>query len=77
MTTVFMSFVNMSSGKVFVHEWAKFRYGLFEEYGYPGDDIYPMFYYDQNLNTPKVQTSYPTGNINTGIKIRFNLAGVQ
>ncbi len=36
-----------------------------------------MFYYDQNLNTPKVQTSYPTGNINTGLKIRFNLAGVQ
>ena len=36
-----------------------------------------MFYYDQNLNTPKVQTSYPTGNINTGFKIRFNLAGVQ
>ncbi len=36
-----------------------------------------MFYYDQNLNTPKVQTSYPTGNVNTGFKIRFNLAGVQ
>ena len=36
-----------------------------------------MFYYDQNLNNPKVQTSYPTGNLNTGFKIRFNLAGVQ
>ena len=34
-------------------------------------------FYDQNLNTPKVATSYPTGNINTGIKVRFNLAGVQ
>ena len=34
-------------GKVFVHEWAKFRYGVFEEYGYPGDDRYPMFYYDR------------------------------
>lgn len=35
------------------------------------------YFYDQNLNTPKVATSYPTGNLNTGIKIRFNLAGVQ
>lgn len=35
------------------------------------------FYYDQTLNTPKVTTSYPTGNLSTGIKIRFNLAGVQ
>ena len=22
--------------KLFTHEWAKFRYGIFEEYGYPG-----------------------------------------
>ncbi|MEY4860447.1 MAG: cell surface protein SprA [Bacteroidota bacterium] len=35
------------------------------------------FFYDQNINTPKVATSYPTGNLNTGIKVRFNLAGVQ
>ncbi len=34
-------------------------------------------FYDQNINKPKVATSYPTGNLNTGIKIRFNLAGVQ
>ena len=32
-------------GQVFVHEWAKYRYGVFEEYGYPGDNKYPMFYY--------------------------------
>jgi len=35
------------------------------------------YYYDQNLNTPKVATSYPTGNMSTGLKLRFNLAGVQ
>ena len=35
------------------------------------------FYYDQTLNTPKVTTSYPTGNLSTGIRLRFNLAGVQ
>jgi len=34
-------------------------------------------YYDQTLNTPKVTTSYPTGNLSTGIRLRFNLAGVQ
>ena len=32
-------------GHVFVHEWSKFRYGVFEEHGYPGDPLYPMFYY--------------------------------
>ena len=35
------------------------------------------FYYDQTLNTPKVTTSYPTGNLSTGIRLRYNLAGVQ
>ena len=36
-----------------------------------------QFYYDQTLNTPKIQTSYPTGNLSTGLRVRFNLAGVQ
>jgi cell surface protein SprA len=36
-----------------------------------------QFYYDQTLNTPKIQTSYPTGNLSTGLRLRFNLAGVQ
>lgn len=35
------------------------------------------FYYDQTLNTPKVTTSYPTGNLSTGLRLRFNLAGVN
>merc|ERR1711971_469223 len=30
--------------KVVVHEWAKLRWGVFEEYGYPGDPKFPMFY---------------------------------
>ena len=34
-------------GQVFVHNWAKLRYGVFEEFGYPGDQLYPMFYYKQ------------------------------
>ena len=36
-----------------------------------------QFYYDQTLNTPKIATSYPTGNLSTGIRLRYNLAGVQ
>ena len=30
--------------KVVVHEWANLRWGVFEEYGYPGDAKFPMFY---------------------------------
>ncbi len=36
-----------------------------------------QFYYNQTLNTPKIANSYRTGNMNTGIRLRFNLAGVQ
>lgn len=36
-----------------------------------------QFYYDHTLNTPKIATSYPTGNLSTGIRLRYNLAGVQ
>ena len=32
-------------GKVIVHEWAKLRWGVFEEHGYPGDPQFPMFFY--------------------------------
>jgi cell surface protein SprA len=36
-----------------------------------------QLYYDQTINTPKIATSYPTGNVSAGIRLRFNLAGVQ
>ena len=29
---------------LFVFNWARYRYGVFEEFGYPGDELYPMFY---------------------------------
>merc|ERR1711970_768968 len=32
-------------GKVIVHEWAKLRWGVYEEHGYPGDEKFPMFFY--------------------------------
>ena len=36
-----------------------------------------IFYYEQQLNTPKVQTSFPTGNLKTGITIRYDLNGLK
>jgi hypothetical protein len=35
----------ITTGKAFVREWARLRYGVFEEHGYTGDDAsFPMFY---------------------------------
>ena len=31
--------------KILVHEWAKLRWGVYEEFGYPGDEKFPLFYY--------------------------------
>lgn len=42
-----------------------------------GKFVVVQIYYDQTLNTPKIATSYPTGNMSCGIKLRYNLAGVQ
>ena len=38
-------------GQVFLHEWARFRYRVFEEHGYPGDPIYPAFYHQEVWTT--------------------------
>jgi len=36
-----------------------------------------QLYYDQMINKPEIGTSYPTRTMNTGIRLRYNLAGVQ
>ncbi len=41
-----------------------------------GQNVTIQLYYDQVINTPKIATSYPTGNTSAGIKIRLNLAGL-
>ena len=52
--------------KTFVHEWSKYRYGVFDEYGYPGDKLYPHYYKVQNEIVPtgstdvKIQGSWKT-----------------
>ena len=52
-------------GKVIVHEWAKLRWGVFEEHGYPGDHQFPMFFYKvssaslvEPVLTSPIQTIY-------------------
>jgi len=30
--------------KLFVHEWAKLRYGIFDESGFPGDPLFPHYF---------------------------------
>ncbi len=42
-----------------------------------GQNLVIQFYYDQVITTPKIATSYPTGNLSCGLRLRFNLAGIQ
>ena len=51
----------ISPAKTLVKEWAKFRYGVFDEHGYQDDTLYPNYY--------KVQGKFlPTGTSNIPVK---------
>jgi len=39
-------------GKLFVKEWSKLRYGVFDEHGYISDPIYPNFFKHQDMLLP-------------------------
>lgn len=41
-----------------------------------GANLMVQYYYDQVITNPKIATSYPTGNMSTGIRFRFNLGGL-
>ncbi|MDR0802107.1 cell surface protein SprA [Fluviicola sp.] len=41
-----------------------------------GANLMVAFYYDQVITNPKIATSYPTGNMSTGIRFRYNLGGL-
>lgn len=41
-----------------------------------GANLTVQLYYDQVITTPKIATSYPTGNLSTGLRLRFNLGGL-
>ena len=54
-------------GQVFLYEWSKLRYGVFEEHGYPGDPLYPMFYSKQIFTADGPRTVYKP-NVCTNIE---------
>lgn len=41
-----------------------------------GRNLTAQLYYDQMITNPKIATSYPTGNMNCGIRLRINLGGL-
>ena len=60
-------------GKVFVREWARLRYGVFEEHGYTGDDSeYPMFY---RLETDEFNDLVPNICSNEPVYAKFTING--
>ncbi|XP_069959397.1 calcium-activated chloride channel regulator 1 isoform X4 [Cherax quadricarinatus] len=59
-------------GKVLLMEWAKLRWGVFDELGYPGDESFPLFYiWDENTSgVPGGGTILPTYCANTPVEGR-------
>lgn len=46
--------VTEAAARRFVHEWAKFRYGIFDDMGFAGDALYPAYYKEQGHARPSV-----------------------
>ena len=70
-------------GKTLVHEFAKLRWGVFEEHGYPGDAKFPM-YYMKAVWSPSGQNTVVTPNFCINGELRgyeqvagYVLRGVQ
>lgn len=49
--------------KVFVHEWAKLRYGIFDEFGFSGDPIYPSHFMSNGRPFPTGTSDAPVSGI--------------
>lgn len=43
--------------KIFVNEWAKLRYGIFDQHGYPNDPVYPNHFIMENNKLVPTGTS--------------------
>lgn len=54
-----------TKSKNLVHQWAHLRYGVFDEFGYIGDHLYPRFYQHTKTNAT------PTGCSNVPINGEF------
>ena len=46
------SIISQSKAKLFVENWMKFRYGIFEEYGFVQDSMYPNLFYSKGNMLP-------------------------
>ncbi|KAK4301446.1 hypothetical protein Pmani_026402 [Petrolisthes manimaculis] len=53
----------VNGGHTLLHEWAKFRWGVFEEYGHINDPFYPTTYH---LNRTSFYPNYCTDNVLDG-----------
>nr|XP_042895297.1 calcium-activated chloride channel regulator 4A isoform X2 [Parasteatoda tepidariorum] len=68
-----------SKGKDLLRAWAKYRYGIFDESGYVGDDLYPACYTIPGTNTTKVtqctnkESSYDIRDIEMGSSKKCNV----
>ena len=49
--------------KLFVKEWAKLRYGIFDEHGYIHDPMYPNYFYANGQVVPTGAIDMPLGGI--------------
>ena len=45
--------------KLFVHEWAKLRYGIFDEFGFNQDQLYPNYFFHKGHILPTGTTNVP------------------
>ncbi|XP_054706692.1 calcium-activated chloride channel regulator 1-like [Uloborus diversus] len=50
----FLDKKDSDKGTSFVREWSKYRYGVFDESGFPGDEVYPACYTIPGTDTVKV-----------------------
>ena len=52
-----------TSMKRFVKEWAKYRYGIFDETGFAGDKMYPHFFYENGQILPTGTSNVLLGGV--------------
>ena len=45
--------------KLFAKEWSKFRYGIFDEYGFSGDNLYPNHFFHHGKILPTGSSNIP------------------
>lgn len=51
--------ITRTKANLFVHQWAKFRYGIFDEEGFSGDKLYPSYYKRDGQIMPTGSSNVP------------------